>query len=132
MAVNEKVGGKYKPRASSAEAKDIQAAVTAIRDIVVVINQIHDTQNTIATAVEEQSVTTNEIGRVVSQAAQSAQGIIHTISETVQIAEQTNLGANDTESAARVLNQMSGTLQSLLTEFKTHSALTPDKQNDQK
>lgn len=97
---------------------DIQEAVTAIRDIVEVINQIHDTQNTIATAVEEQSVTTNEIGRVVSQAAHGTQGIIQTISKTAEIAEQTNLGASNTENAAHELNRMAQELQELIKQFK--------------
>ena len=98
---------------------DIQEAVTAIRDIVIVINQIHDTQNTIATAVEEQSVTTNEIGRVVSQASYSTQEIIQTISQTAEIAEQTNLSASNTEDAAHALNKMAQELQELLKQFKT-------------
>ena len=95
----------------------IQEAVIAIRDIVAVINQIHDSQNTIATAVEEQSVTTNEIGRVVSQAAHSSQGIIQTISHTTEIAEQTNTSASNTENAAHELNRMAQELQSLLAQF---------------
>jgi|GEM_PF-4268645 len=97
---------------------DIQEAVTAIRDIVEVINQIHDTQNTIATAVEEQSVTTNEIGRVVSQAAHSSQEIILTISQTADIAEQTNLSAANTENAAKELNRIAQDLQELINQFK--------------
>ena len=98
---------------------DIQEAVTAIRDSVELINQIHDTQNTIATAVEEQSVTTNEIGRVVAQAAHSSQGIIQTISQTAEIAEQTNVSASNTESAAHELNRMAQELQGLIKQFKT-------------
>ncbi|MAA79518.1 MAG: hypothetical protein CL916_09685 [Deltaproteobacteria bacterium] len=97
---------------------DIQEAVTAIKDIVEVINQIHDTQNTIATAVEEQSVTTNEIGRVVSQAAHGTQGIIQTISQTAEIAEQTNLSASNTENSAHDLNRMAQELQKLIEQFK--------------
>jgi methyl-accepting chemotaxis protein len=69
--------------------------------------------------VEEQSVTTNEIGRVVSQAAHSSQGIIQTISETAEIAEQTNLSASNTENAAHELNRMAQELQDLIKQFKT-------------
>src|SRR5579863_4338933 len=49
---------------------DTRAAVQAIGEIGTIINQINDISNSIASAVEEQTVTTNEIGRSVSEAAQ--------------------------------------------------------------
>ncbi|WP_141397241.1 methyl-accepting chemotaxis protein [Mobilicoccus massiliensis] len=48
---------------------DTEAAVTAISQISVIIAQINDSQSTIASAVEEQTATTNEMGRSVSSAA---------------------------------------------------------------
>ena len=42
---------------------DTQGAVEAIRQISEVINQINDISNTIASAVEEQTATANEMGR---------------------------------------------------------------------
>src|SRR5207248_3908370 len=48
---------------------DTEGAVAAIGQIGVVIGQINDIQNTVASAVEEQSVTTNEITRNLSEAA---------------------------------------------------------------
>ena len=52
---------------------DTQGAVEAIDQIGTIINQINDIQNTIASAVEEQTATTNEIGRNVAEAAKGSQ-----------------------------------------------------------
>src|SRR5581483_7458380 len=48
---------------------DTQTAVISIQEITDVIAKINDIQTTIASAVEEQAATTNEIGRNVSEAA---------------------------------------------------------------
>jgi methyl-accepting chemotaxis protein len=53
---------------------DTKHAVAAISEINGVINKINDYQNTIASAVEEQTATTNEISRNVSQAAKGSSG----------------------------------------------------------
>ena len=49
---------------------DTNGAVSAIGQISQVIGQISDIQTTIASAIEEQSATTNEIGRTLAEAAQ--------------------------------------------------------------
>ncbi|MDO5710497.1 MAG: methyl-accepting chemotaxis protein [Micrococcales bacterium] len=54
---------------------DTEAAVAAISEISVIIAQINDTQATIASAVEEQTATTNEMGRNVQQAADGTNAI---------------------------------------------------------
>ncbi len=51
---------------------DTEAAVAAISEISAIISQINDTQATIASAVEEQTATTNEMGRNVAEAAAGA------------------------------------------------------------
>src|SRR3954447_8890151 len=48
---------------------DTKAAVNAIGEISSIINQINDISNSIASAVEEQTVTTNEINRSMAEAA---------------------------------------------------------------
>ena len=52
---------------------DTKGAVEAIAQIGKIINQINDIQNTIASAVEEQTATTGEISRNVAEAAQGQQ-----------------------------------------------------------
>lgn len=54
--------------------------MTTIEEISGVINEINDISNTIASAVEEQTATTNEIGRNVGMAAQGAGDISQNIS----------------------------------------------------
>ena len=48
---------------------DTGSAVAAISQITAIINQINDIQNTIASAVEEQTATTNEMSRNISEGA---------------------------------------------------------------
>jgi methyl-accepting chemotaxis protein len=48
---------------------DTRSAVQAIAEISSIISKINDYQNTIASAVEEQTATTNEIARNVTEAA---------------------------------------------------------------
>jgi methyl-accepting chemotaxis protein len=90
---------------------DTKHAVTAISEISVVINKISDYQNTIATAVEEQTATTNEISRNVSEAAKGSTEIAQNISGVAQAARDTTIGAVDTEKASAELAKMASTLQ---------------------
>ena len=90
---------------------DTKHAVAAISEINGVINKINDYQNTIASAVEEQTATTNEISRNVSQAAKGSTEIANNISGVAQAARDTTLGAVDTEKASVELAKMAATLQ---------------------
>jgi methyl-accepting chemotaxis protein len=64
-----------------------------------VINQINGISNTIATAVEEQNATPNEMARNVSEAAQGSGAITSNIAGVAQPAESTSRGASDTQKA---------------------------------
>ena len=96
---------------------DTKGAVDAIAEISGVINQINDISTTIASAVEEQTVTTNEIGRNVAEAAKGTTEIARNNSGVAEAAKSTTAGTVDTEKAARALSQMASQLQSLVTEF---------------
>ena len=54
---------------------DTKSAVQVIGEIGSIINQINDTSNSIASAVEEQTATTNEMGRNINEAARGANEI---------------------------------------------------------
>ncbi|HWY53153.1 MAG TPA: methyl-accepting chemotaxis protein [Terriglobales bacterium] len=97
---------------------DTKAAVEAIASISGVINQINDISGTIATAVEEQNATTNEMSRNVSEAATGSGEITSNISGVAQAAESTSQGARDTHKAAQELVQMSTQLRSMVEQFK--------------
>ena len=72
---------------------DTKAAVDAIGTISGVINQINGISSTIATAVEEQNATTNEMARNVSEAARGSGEITSNIAGVAQAAESTSRGA---------------------------------------
>ena len=80
---------------------DTGSAIDAIGEISMIINQINDISNTIASAVEEQTATTAEIGRNVGEAA-----------------KDTSQGIGQTQSAANELAQMAADLQTLVGQFK--------------
>ena len=101
---------------------DTKAAVESIATISEVINQINGISNTIATAVEEQNATTNEMVRNVGEAAHGSGEITSNISGVAQAAESTSRGAGDTQKAAQQLVQTSAELRRLVEQFKIGDA----------
>ena len=93
---------------------DTQSAVTAIAEISAVINKINDYQNTIASAVEEQTATTNEMSRNVAEAAKGSTEIAQNITGVATTAKSTTSGANDTKKAAAELSRMANDLQAMV------------------
>jgi methyl-accepting chemotaxis protein len=93
---------------------DTKGAVQAIAEISLIINQINDISNTIASAVEEQTATTTEIGRNVTEAARGTGEIAKNISGVAMAAQSTTAGALDTQKASRALGEMAAELQSLV------------------
>jgi methyl-accepting chemotaxis protein len=101
---------------------DTKAAVSAIATISEVILRINDISNTIATAVEEQNATTNEMARNVSEAAHGSGEITGNIAGVAQAAESTSRGASDTQKVAQDLVQMSTQLRGLVEQFKINAS----------
>ncbi len=100
---------------------DTKAAVEAIASISEVINQVNGISTTIATAVEEQNATTNEMSRNVSEAANSSGEITSNINGVAQAAESTSRGAGDTQKAAQQLVETSAELRRLVEQFKINA-----------
>ncbi len=98
---------------------DAKSAVHAIGEIGTIINQTNDISNAIASAVEEQTATTNEMDRNIKEAARGAMEIASNISGVAEAAQATTSGATDTQGAAEALAAMAGQLQSLVGRFKT-------------
>ncbi len=96
---------------------DTKGAVQAIGEISTIINQINDISNNIASAVEEQTVTTNEIGRNVGEAAKGTGEIAKNIGGVALAAQNTTKGAADTQKAAQALSAMAAQLQMLVSKF---------------
>ena len=92
---------------------DTEAAVAAISEIAGIIAQINDTQSTIASAVEEQTATTNEMSRNVSDASDGSRGIATDVSATAEVfqrsqgrTEEVVALVTDLDSAAVELTQL--------------------------
>ena len=97
---------------------DTSNAVKAIGEISQIINEINDISNTIASSVEEQTATTSEMGRNVTQAAQGSGEISTNIEGVARAANDTTSGVNQTQTAANELAKMASDLQKLVQRFK--------------
>lgn len=97
---------------------DTGSAIAAISQITSVIDQINDLQNTIASAVEEQTATTNEISRNVAEAAKGSSDIAKNIGIVAVNAQSTTIGADNTSEAASELSRMAVNLQKIVSNFK--------------
>ena len=96
---------------------DTEAAVAAISEISVIIAQINDTQTTIASAVEEQTATTNEMSRNVTEAATGSTDIAQNITGVARSAADTGSAAASTSQAAEELARMASEMQQLVGRF---------------
>ncbi len=96
---------------------DTKGAVVAIEEIGTIINQINDISNSIASAVEQQTATTNEIGRSVTEAAKGVGDIAKNIGGVAVAAKNTTQGANDTQKASQELSHMAAKLQMVIAKF---------------
>jgi methyl-accepting chemotaxis protein len=97
---------------------DTKGAVEAIAQIGKIINQINDIQNTIASAVEEQTATTGEMSRNIAEAARGSTEIAQNITGVAQAARSTTEGASNTKSSADELSKIALDLQKLVSQFK--------------
>ncbi|HEU5472537.1 MAG TPA: methyl-accepting chemotaxis protein [Actinophytocola sp.] len=97
---------------------DTANAVHAIGEISLVIDKINNIQISIAAAVEQQSLTTNEMNRYVSGAADGSKAIAASISGLADSTAQTNARLEDAQRAATELARMSSDLQTALAGFK--------------
>jgi methyl-accepting chemotaxis protein len=97
---------------------DTAGAVEAIGEISRIIGKINDYQLTIASAVEEQSATTNEMNRSVTEAATGSAEIASNISGVASAAQATTEGVGDAQRAVAELTRMSSELQTLVSRFQ--------------
>ncbi|GII25653.1 methyl-accepting chemotaxis protein [Planosporangium mesophilum] len=97
---------------------DSEGAVEAIASISQVISRINAFQTTIASAVEEQSVTSQEMTRNVASAADGSGRITEGIAEVAEAARSTNAGVTETERAAGQLAELSSELEHLVGRFR--------------
>jgi methyl-accepting chemotaxis protein len=98
---------------------ETEQAVTAIGQIATITNQINDYTGTIASAVEEQTATTSEIVRNVTDAANSSNEIASTIGHVAEAAGATATGATETHATAQELARMAAELEKTVAAYRT-------------
>ncbi len=96
---------------------DTKCAVKAIEEIGAIIDQVNDISHSIASAVEEQTVTTNEISRSVTEAAKGVSDIARNIGGVALAARNTTYGASETQKASHELSRMAARLQNVVSRF---------------
>ena len=101
---------------------DSRAAVAAIAEITGIIREIHDIEVVIAASVEEQSATTNEIGRSVVEAAKGSTDIAANVTAVAMAAGDNTQAANETSRAAADLAHLATSLERLVSRFRISAA----------
>ncbi|WNV75588.1 methyl-accepting chemotaxis protein [Geodermatophilus sp. DSM 44513] len=96
---------------------DTTAAVTAIGEISMIVAQISDRQTTIASAVEEQTATTSEMSRSVTEAAGGATQIAENIAGVSGAADATTQALTQTRTAVDELSRMAADLRLGVSRF---------------
>jgi methyl-accepting chemotaxis protein len=96
---------------------DTGAAVTAIEEISQIVGQISDRQATIASAVEEQTATTQEMSRSVSEAAGGTGEIANNITGVSTAADATTQALTQTRTAVDELSRMAADMRSTVSRF---------------
>jgi len=94
--------------------EDTKGSVDAIEEISTIIRQVNDYMNTIASAVEEQTVTTNEMARNVTEASKGSMEIAGNIVSVADAARGTTEGATQTQQASAELARMAADLQKVV------------------
>ena len=89
---------------------DTQQAVTAINHVSQIIRDINESQNAIASAVEEQSAMTGEISRNISEVSNGSETIARNIAEVADAAVSTTAGSQETLHASGDIEDLASDL----------------------
>jgi methyl-accepting chemotaxis protein len=122
-SATEEIGAKILAIQSSA-----QEVVAAIGKITTIIGQVNDSQTSIATAVEQQSATTTEMGRTGALAAQGTVQIAHSAVQVAHAAKASSEGAVETRQAAERLTGMAVELRTLVEHFHVEAEAAASRQ----
>jgi methyl-accepting chemotaxis protein len=102
--------------------RDAKGAVHAIDEITSVISRINDIQSTIASAVEEQTATTNEIARNIVETAKGSSDIASNITGVATAATDTQESATVSQQAAHELSELALKLSGVVGQFRLSDA----------
>ena len=101
---------------------DTHTAVVAIEGISDIVNAISECQNSIATAVEEQKATSDDLHRTINCASEDNMAITSVISSVAEQSMDTQSSAVTINSSAERLSQQAATLQRLMSGYETGDA----------
>jgi methyl-accepting chemotaxis protein len=102
-------------------------AIEAISGIKGVIDKISHISTVIATAVEEQSATTSEMTRNVTEAAQGATTIANNIKGVAEAAQSTSTSVGEAQTATEHLAKMANQLRDQVGQFQVGSGSTAER-----
>jgi methyl-accepting chemotaxis protein len=94
------------------------SAVSSMTEITAVIARISDYQRTIAAAVEEQTATTNEMNRSISQTASGASQIAENIGAVAAATASAQTGVDETAHNIAEVNTLTTELNQLVEQFR--------------
>jgi methyl-accepting chemotaxis protein len=97
---------------------DTSSAVAAIGEISQIIQRINDYQVTIASAVEEQTATTGEMSRSITEAAGGSSTIAANINGVARSAEATTSTLAEADTAVAQLNRVADELRTVAVRFR--------------
>ena len=106
---------------------DTSEAVMAIEQVTSIIRQINETQNAIASAVEEQSAMTGEISRNISEVATGSGEIARNITRVADAAQSTSTGTEGTLNAAADIENMAEELLRLVGDVRSSISERPER-----
>jgi methyl-accepting chemotaxis protein len=92
-------------------------SAAGIAEIATVTNKVNEISQSIVEAVEQQTATTNEMSRHISDAAGTASTIAKEIAGLAEAARKTSAAASQTDSAIKELNNILGQLRSFVAMF---------------
>jgi len=112
-------------------------AVDSIKEITEIVGEVDELNRVIATAVEEQSITSQQIAQHVSLAADRAQAVARSVTESAVAAREitqnisrvdinlqtTSVGADESRVAGGELSRLATEMQNLAFQFRTESTL---------
>ncbi len=96
---------------------DSREAVSAIDGIGGIIGKINEIQGTIASAVEEQTATTNDMARNIADASVGTSEIVESLVKVVEGATTNSIGASELQGTSTALARMASDLTQVVGEF---------------
>jgi methyl-accepting chemotaxis protein len=102
---------------------DTTSAVEAIAEISRIISEINDYQVTIASAVEEQTATTNEMSRSIGEAAAGSSGIAGNINAVADAVQATTGALGEADASVAELTRVADELRTVVARFRVQPGL---------